>query len=263
MDWKKLFHNNMFLRNMTGDLFGRVEYSRTPGRFTPYFQYKVGPKQNDFYLYFPAEPFLERYYNEFFNKLSGLLGADIYKYLDFHFETYEDKADFLRFVKYELSDRLKRKLSARYRQKYQTAMEWVTEKQAEWQANQQVAMKQEIEKGVREIVGHTNTMGPESTAQQLSEKLSMYMDRIISSAEEKLTAASGKLPTGNIELNNRNHEENLVQLLLLLKEVKAPPQIAKTEQLFKRFADIDIASILHLHFDGFRDKKIPTLQKIE
>lgn len=59
-------------------------------------------------------------------------------------------------------------------------------------------MKQEIEKDVREIVGHTNAMDSDSAAGQLSEKLSMYMDRIIASSKEKLTAASGKLSTGNI-----------------------------------------------------------------
>lgn len=80
-----MLYNNRFLRNMTGDLFGRAEYSRMHGRFTPYFQYRLGPKQNDFYLYFPSEPFLERYYNEFCNKFSGLLRADTYKYIDFHF----------------------------------------------------------------------------------------------------------------------------------------------------------------------------------
>lgn len=119
-------------------------------------------------------------------------------------------------------------------------MECVTEIQLEWQASRQAAMKQEIEKGVRDIVGQANSVDTEFTAQQLSEKLRVCMDRIIASAEEKLTAASGRLPTGNIELNNRNHEEKLVQLFLLLKEVKAPPQIAKSEQLFKHFADIDI-----------------------
>lgn len=264
MGWKDTLRNNMFLRNMAGDIFGRLEYSKAPGHFTPYFQYRIGPRQKDFYLYFPREPFPKRYYNEFFNKLSALMGADIYKYIEFHFGAYDNKQDFLRFMRYELSDRLKRKLSVRYRQKYQTAMEWVIEKQAERQAGEQTATKQEIEENVRELIGGQNypaPADPESVVQSISEKIGFYLDKIVADTEEKLAAVSGSIPSGNIGLNNRNHEEKIIQLFLLLREVKAPPPIAKTEQLFKRFSDIDIATLLHLHFEAFRDKKIPTLQK--
>ena len=262
MDWKSIVNNNMVLRNMSADLFGRSEYSTTPGQFTPYFQYKVGAKQNDYFLYFPKEPFLMRYYNEFFNKLSGLTGSDIYKYIEFHWKAYEDKADFLRFLRYELSDRLKKKLSANYRQKYQTAMEWVLETKAAWQTEHDVSFRQEIEKSVQDILNKKeNSASSDSIAQQVAEKVQEYLNKITDTAEEKLTTAFVKLPFANIELNNRTHEEKLIQFFLLLRDIKAPPHFGKTEQLFKRFADIDIASILHLHFDSYRDKKVPTLQK--
>lgn len=264
MNWKDFINNNMLLRNISGDLFGRVEYSNAPGKFTPYFQYRIGPKQNDYFLYFPKEPFLIRYYNEFFNKLSGLLGADIYKYIEFHWERYDDKPDFLRFLRYELSDRLKKKLSSTYKQKYQTAMEWVLEKQTTWQSDQQKLLRNEVENSLQEIINHQNgatSISTESVAKQISEKVQDYLDKITFAAEGKLANAFVKLPSGNIELNNRNHEEKLIQFFLLLREVKAPPHIGKTEQLFNRFADIDIATVLHLHFNGFRHRKIPTLQK--
>ncbi|MBZ4189367.1 hypothetical protein [Niabella beijingensis] len=262
MDWKSIVNNNMVLRNMSADLFGRSEYSTTPGQFTPYFQYKVGPKQNDYLLYFPKEPFLMRYYNEFFNKLSGLTGSDIYKYIEFHWRAYDDKADFLRFLRYELSDRLKKKLSANYRQKYQTAMEWVLETKAIWQTEHEAGFRQEIEKSVQEILDKKqNATSMDSIAQQVAEKVQEYLNKITDAAEEKLTSAFVKLPSANIELNNRAHEEKLIQFFLLLRDTKAPAHFGKTEQLFKRFADIDIASILHLNFDSYRDKKVPTLQK--
>lgn len=36
--------------------------------------------------------------------------------------------------------------------------------------------------------------------------------------------------------------------------------MAKGEQVFKQFGAIDIAHILHLHFDAFKNKKVNTIQ---
>jgi len=35
----------------------------------PYFQYKIGPYQSDYYLYFAKQPYLQVYKNEIFNKM--------------------------------------------------------------------------------------------------------------------------------------------------------------------------------------------------
>jgi len=82
----------------------------------------------------------------------------------------------------------------------------------------------------------------------------------MTSTEERLETLTGSFVTGNIELNNHNHLEKLLQLFILLQTVQAPPQIARGEQLFKRFSSTDLASILHLHFAAFKNKKINTLQ---
>ena len=82
----------------------------------------------------------------------------------------------------------------------------------------------------------------------------------MASTEERIEALTGSFVTGNIEMNNHNHLEKVIQLFILLQTVQAPREILKAEQLFKKFSATDIASILHLHFGAFKNKKINTLQ---
>ena len=254
----------MFFRNMLTDFGGRSAYSKKPGNFIPYFQYKIGSFQQDYYLHFPKKPYSIQYENEIFNKLMEYKGYDIVNYLEFHFEASNEKHDFLQFVRYELADRLKRKIPGTRRQKLQLALEWVIEKQEQLQAKKQTEIKLEIEQYLRSIFISGQTISPkeiENSVQELSLKLSGYIDKIMTDTEEKLSAILERLPSGRIELNNHNHEEKMIQLLILLQQVQAPPQVSRIEQLFKKFTASDIATILHLHFDSFRDNKIPTLQK--
>ena len=223
------------IREFIESIFQTGGSTRTPGNFTPYFQYRIGKRQNDWHLYFRREPFARWYYNECFNRIAALSGSDIYRFIGFHYERYPDKTDFTRFLRYELTDRLRQKLPRAYRDKLLTALHWVTEAEGANQAQ------------------------PVVTAP--SNSLHERMEALFQQAEEKLYLAVGRLPTGSIELNNRSHEDKLIQCLILLKEVTAPAHVAKSEQLFKRISDIDIATILHLHVEHFRDKKIPTIQK--
>ncbi len=254
----------MVLRNMAADLFGRSAYSRTPGNFVPYFRYKISDYQPDHYLYFPKEPYRARYYNEFFNKLFEYQGYDIIHFLEFHFSAYPDQHDFLRFLHYELNDRLHTKIADSRRKKLQSTFEWVQEKQQAWKESQKGMIKQEMEQEVREIFAGQPALNPaevEQFMQKLSVQLGDYIDRFMTETEERLSSITERLPAGRIELNNRNHEEKIIQLLILWQQVQAPPELARAEQLFKKFTAMDIATILHLHFDAFRDNKIPTLQK--
>src|SRR5690349_1871645 len=108
MDFKRRLNSNMFLRNMMADLFGRSAYSNKPGSFIPFFRYKIGHNQpEDYHLYFPSEPYAIQYYNEIFNKLFTFKPFDIVAYLEFHYAAYSNKYDFLRFLRYEIADRLK------------------------------------------------------------------------------------------------------------------------------------------------------------
>jgi hypothetical protein len=263
MSVKKWLFSNMFFRNMIADLFGRSAVTK-PGEFTPYFQYKVAPYQSDYYLYFPKEPYTIQYKNETFNKLNEYSDADITDYLEFHYSAYHDKQAFLKFLRYEIYGRLNRKLNATRHQKLQVAQEWVLEKQRELQSQQQEAIKQEIEKEVREVFRAetpVNQASIENIAQTLSEKLTERLDQIMASTEEKMQTLTSSYIIGKIELNNQNHEEKLMKLFKLLQAVQAPPQIARAEQLFKRFSDTDVAAILWLHFLAFNDKKIETIPR--
>ena len=95
----------------------------------------------------------------------------------------------------------------------------------------------------------------------LVEKFTGHMERVTTETEKGIRDLTGSFITGNIELNNRNHEEKLIQVFIILQDIKAPPQVAKAEQLFKRFTDSDLAAMLHLHFGAFKNKKINTLQR--
>src|SRR5215204_4345022 len=144
---KQRLFTNMFLRNMLAD-FGKRSANSTNGKPTPYFQYRIGNYQPDYYLYFPKEPSRIQYKNEIFNKLQEYNGYDLINYLDFHFMLFGDKSDFLRFLQYEISDRLKRKSRETFRQKLQCALEWVAEKQQELLSSQATKPKGEMDQGV-------------------------------------------------------------------------------------------------------------------
>lgn len=266
MELRRKLLSNMFIRNMTADLFGRSAYSKTPGDFIPYFLYKIGHYQADFYLYFPKEPYAIRYYNEIFNKLYEYKGYDIINYLEFHFNTYPNKHDFLRFLRYEIADRLKRRLQKANQLKLQAASEWVAEKQQELQQAQQAKLKQEIEADVREILPTETPFSQksiETIAKALSEKLTDRIDLIMASTEERMQTIAESYVTGRIELNNQSYKEKLIKLFKLLQRVKAPQHIAKAEQLFKSFSDVDIAAILRLHFEPYKSKQHNSIQKTD
>ena len=265
MAWKHKIFSNMFLRNMLADLGERSAYSKVPGNFIPYFQYKIGEYETDMYLHFPAEPFALRYKNEIFNKLNEYTGYDIIKFIEFHYAAYPDKPEFLRFMQYEISERLKqKKIRESLLLKLQSALMWATEKSQELKKLQDEQLRKEIEQGVKAIIQNQPVNSPKQIDNQIktfSDQLSSHIERFMIEAEKGIRELTGSFSTGNIQLNNRNHEDKIIQLLILVGQIQAPPQVARGEQLFKRFTASDIATILHLHFDAFRDNKINTLQK--
>lgn len=263
MNIRKRMLSNMFLRNMFSDLFGRSGNYKTPGTFIPYFQYKIGEYQSDHFLYFQRKPFGLRYYNEFFNKLNEYIPGHIPDYLEFHFSAYSDKQGFLKFLQHEISGRLQQKNGKTRCQKLLVAQEWVLEKQQELKLVQKAALQQEIEKGVRDMfpaTGQANSVEIDKITQTLSQKLSDCIEQILSGMEERMQSITDSFVTGNIELNNQNHQDKLIKLFRLLKNVQAPTEIAKGEQLFKRFSDTDVAAILRLHFENFKSKQPNTIQ---
>ena len=254
----------MFFRNMLADFGERSGYSKSPGNFNPYFQYKIGQYQSDLFLYFPAEPFALRYKNEIFNKLNEYNGYDIIKFLEFHYAGYPDKSDFLRFLHYEISERLKPNVRKSLLLKLESSLNWATEKSQELKKLQDEQLRKEIEHGVKTIIQNQPVNSIQQIDNQiktLSDQLSSHIEKVMGETEKGIRELTGSFSTGNIQLNNRNHEDKLIQLLILIGQVQATPQLSRGEQLFKKFTASDIATILHLHFDAFRDNKINTLQK--
>ena len=255
---RKLF-SNIFFRNIIADFGGRSAYNSTPGLFTPYFQYKVEEYQRDYYLYFSREPFAKRYINEIFNKLFEYNGYDIIKYLEFHYNAYKNKPDFLRFLRYEIANRMNL-VSHKRLLKLQSALDWVAEKKQEYRKEQEAKLQKEIQSGVREIVTGQPVISASEMDNQISrfsQKLSSHLEEIMSATEQGIQDLTGAFITGNIQLNNRNDENKIIQLLILIQELQA----AGSQQLFKKFSSTDIASILHLHFEAFANLKINTVQK--
>ncbi len=249
----------MILRNILASFGNRSAYSKYAGSFIPYFQYKIGDYHSDQYLYFPKEPFALRYKNEIFNKLHEYTGYDIIRYLEFHYAVYPDQLDFLRFLNYEIFERLKQPIDPGLL----SAQAWVKEKKEELKEGQKEQIRQDIEQVVQEIVKKqpmASTEEIEHFVALLVEKFTGYMERVTSETERGIRDLTGSFVTGNIELNNRNHEEKLMQVFIILQDIKAPPQVAKAEQLFKRFTASDLAALLRLHFGAFKDNKINTLQ---
>lgn len=199
------------------------------------------------------------YVNEIFNKLCEYNGYDIIKYLEFHYAAYENKPDFLRFLRYEISDRMNQVKNS-WALKLQSALAWVEERQQEYKREQEARLQEEIQSGVREIVINQSTDSTEESNDQvkiLSQKLSSRLEEIMTTTERGMKELTGAFITGNVQLNNRNDENKIIQLFIFIQELQA----TSSQQLFKKFSSTDIASILHLHFDAFKNKKINTIQK--
>jgi hypothetical protein len=118
----------MLVRNFLGWFGSRSTYYNSKVNFIPYFQYRIAAYQPDHYLYFPREVNAARYKNEIFVKLKEYKGYDIIEYLEFHYVSFPDKIDFLRFLHYEASERLKLRLPVALKLRIATVIEWISEK---------------------------------------------------------------------------------------------------------------------------------------
>ena len=278
MNIKKWLFSRMLFRNMLTDFGYRLAYSDIPGDFTPYFAYKIGDYENGYYLNFPKEPLALPYKNEIFNKLHRYDNETIGKYLDFHYQLYPDKKDFLRFLNNELAERINQNIKNRMF-KLKSAVNWTIEKQDELKSatlalaeKQQGALKDEIIHSIETFLqSRYGVMSavPEQDIQKATEKLSGEMETILKERMESILLTTDQqfqeltsaFHTGNIELHNSHNEDRLIQLFILLQEVLTPATGKNRELLFKRFSAIDIAAMLKLHFAGFKDKQPNTIQK--
>jgi hypothetical protein len=151
--------------------------------------------------------------------------------------------------------------------KLECVFDWVAEKRQQqgWLEQQQISSRldQEVVKAVEKEVNHAGSVRASDTAekmQRFSTRLTPQLQAMIAVTEENMKAVADAYITGHIRLNNHNHLEKIFQLFYLIQNISASKEMGKGEQLFKQFSVVDIASILHLHFEAFKNKKINTIQ---
>jgi len=239
----------------------RTPYAAKTKTFVAYFQYKIGPYQSDYYLYFAKQPYLQVYKNEIFNKMYEYEGYDLIRYLEIHYAAFVDKPDFIRFLRYEIVERQKQPVPKTHKLKLEVTSDWIAEKQAATQAAQERILKTQIEHDVRSALDGQGGFGfdIEKFAGALSEKLAGRLDQVVSTTEEKIGVLTESLILGKIELNNEHNLVRLIHLYLLIQSIEID-RGSSAEKLFKRNSNMDLASILHLHFRAFKGKQINTVQ---
>lgn len=134
------------------------------------------------------------------------------------------------------------------------------EKQQEYKREQEAKLQEDIQSGVQEIVTNHSAGSTEESNDQVkisSQKLSSRIEEIMDTTRQDMKELTGSFLTGNIQLNNRNNENKIIQLFIFIQELQA----TGSQQLFRNISSTDIAYILHLHFEAFKNKKINTIQK--
>jgi len=270
--------NNMFLRN-GGLIFGELNnYSNEPGNFTPYFQYEIGPYEDDFVLYFPKLPKAILYYNSIFLKLWAYNPQDAIKYIQANYDLYPDKNDFLLFLKRQLQHRINSFKNGSKSPKLSIAkisLDWIEEELAELKGRQKIqAYNQFIRQDLTVIVKNElqNTISSTSTSTQpsidhLAERISIdlqaKLDSILENTETKIMSLADKYETGNIQLTNLNMKDKLITLFLCLKSLtgKSTKKNKGGDPLFTDMDLNDIAQILRLHFAPYKGRKIDSVER--
>jgi hypothetical protein len=246
MGLKQRLLSNMFSRNVLTDLGLRLSIS-TPKNDKPFFQYRIGKYQQDYYLYFPKEPLEIQYKNEIFNKIRLYSGYEISRYLSFHFDASETKKEFLEFLKYETDERFQLNVSNKFKSRVILVQEWIEEKRNAIELPEESKIKR-----------GQNSDQPEIDLGVYNQRL----ESIIANVEGKFEELSKPHNHGNIQLVNSANYSKLIQLLIVLRDLQTTYKKGTSpNQLFKCFSSSDIASLLQHHFSYFQNKKINTVQK--
>ncbi|MDO6435390.1 hypothetical protein Q4E93_32540 [Flavitalea sp. BT771] len=232
-----------FIRNLLPLIGMRVPFDlHKDDDLIPYFQYKVGPYQKDYYLYFKQPPNKFQYNAEIFGKMYEYRGYDLVRYIEFHYKAYENKDEFVRFLYFEVlrQQRMIRNHRwmfwvwfPRWKASLETTMRWVEEEKKRLQSPVPPAP---------EIPQEALAMGKEGLIDKIEEEISTLLRTYL----------------GRIDLLYNEHDlTKVVQVLILLQNLKEPGQ--KGLLLFKNFSDMDMASLLR-QFVQFGDYKTNTLQ---
>jgi len=242
-----------WMNNPTGRTVLGIIGFRLPGilhrndPFVAYFQYKIGPYQKDYYLYFNNPPGKFSYKQEVFRKMREYNGHDLIRFIEFHYNACEEKDGFISWIRYETLQQLsflqaegRSKLSFNIEKgRLEAMLLWAQEEGEKLQALAQLppsGMPQ-----VPEIIQVSERVGKEDPVEKIEEGISALL----------------RTHQGRIDLYNEHHMTKVIQVLRLLQDLRAPGE--KVELLFKNFTDMDMAAILR-QFVEFGDFKTNTLQ---
>jgi hypothetical protein len=226
------FNDNLFLRAMLRAFrLTPPDSARQP--LIPYFQYKIGPYRSDHYLYFRREPSWLRYKWEAFSKINSLKGSDVPRFLEFHYSAYPDKEDFRRFIRYEITALVAyiRKHPKASEHEYEVVLKWLEEKDREAAATTEAVTLQAA-------VAPARTGDMEAVEARIAEVMGTH--------------------AGNAVIDGQQHLDKFIQLLVLLKEMRAPGEAGNF--LFTQLSTTDIAAILR-QFKELKTLQTNTLQK--
>jgi hypothetical protein len=259
-----------------GLIFGEIDnYPDKPGDFTPYFEFEIGPNQDNYTLYFQKLPKAKLYYNYIFLKLWAYNPHDAVKYLEYHFSAYPDKHDFLLFLNRQLKHRaaLLKPRSDRL-SIFTICIDWVAEELNNLKEERKItAYNQFIRNDLTVIVKNelqhigspntANTASIEKITDQISSGLQARLDSILEDTETRISALTDKYETCNIQLTNANMKDKLIGLFLCLKDLtgKPPRKNKPGDSLFTKMDLNDIAQILRLHFAPYKGLKIDSIER--
>lgn len=274
---RQFIMNNIVLRNMMLLSHNTDNYSKTPGSFTPYFRYEIGPHQDNFILYFPKQPYARLYYNSIFLKLWAYNAHDAVKYLETHCDWYPDKIDFLLFLKRELQYRLeilRKSKQTKWQSLSDICLEWVNNKIGELNDTRKIQVynqyiKNELTVLVKnELQGNTaspvqDASSVNRTAEQIGDRLQQKIDGILDETESKMARMAAQYDAGEIELANGLLKDKLITLFICLKNLASKPKgkVKQGDPLFKNMSLGDIAKVLRLHFIPFKGLKADSVEK--
>ena len=239
---KKLF-SNIFIRNALTDFGARSNLALKTYDFTPYFKYTIGSYDNGYVLTFLKPPRADRYYNEIFNKIAEYSGFEIAKYLNFHFQEFAIKEEFLDFLIIEVDYRLNY-CSKSVTTKLQLVKQWSIIEREKLQSNQSRNNLNVSETSIKELLSNNKllfgTPDIEKRFNDIQETLEKYLEY------------------GSIVMNSKISDSKLIQLFIILQHLHI---LKLNEPLFNRFSSFDLALLLKRNFHSFKDFKVSTLQK--
>ena len=220
----------------------------------PYFQYKIGPYQPDYFLYFPQEPNNFALITEIFSKMHEYEGYALVRYIEFHYHAYPRKEEFVRFLRYEA---LRQQRDIRK----QRVLFWIRYPRLKAILATVLLWTEEEGRRLESLAQGVDAPGTgekaEDTGKNVLDMWQAGKEMLLGGLEEQL---SGMMSThlGKIDLYNELHLTRFMQLLYVLQNLRSSTA-KNAAPLFKSCIDTDLAAVLR-QLTEFGDKKVNTIQ---